>query len=515
MKREIYGYLTAYTIKGNDLTGSLHLACSRDGGSFLALNSGAGILFPAIDTDDPEKKLCTGICFERVYLFRKKERGFLILATEPEGEEVFVYDSEDLTSYEYRGKQPWDQAVAELPGLVSEMPRSLVEELARGETKGLSLPEGAVPGNRISLTREEYQRVLRKFTFAANPRDERNGRQTAPYPNPLIERRADPQIQYDAQKGYWYFTASYPALRDAQHGYDRIILRRADSVEGLAKAPERTVWQAPKSGKLARHVWAPELHRIQDRWYLFFAAGSSEDVWAIRPYVLVCQGEDPWDEASWRDQGSGEFEIHPAESDDGRFFCHMSLDMTYFVHRGRHYVIWADIIGQSALYMQEIDPAAPWKGRGRVICLTTPEFAWERDQERVNEGPAVLKTDERIFVSFSASGTGPEYCIGLLWADAEADLMEESSWHKLGYPVLTSADVPGEYGPGHNSFTEDGKHNTLFVYHARPRECMEKACGFGDCEPLYDPCRHARIRRVCWDDDGFPILKNPGDAGAE
>lgn len=572
MKREIYGYITAYTIKGNDLTGSMHLACSRDGKTFQALNAGAGLLFPAIDTNDPEKGLCTGICFSRVYLFRKKEKGFRILAAEEGQEELYVCDSEDLTSYTVRGRMSWAEAVGELPGLVSEMPRPLVEELARREVGGAVLPEGAVWGNRLSVTRGEYCRIVRKFSFAADPRDERNLRQACGYPNPFIERRADPQIQYDPQNGCWYFTASYPALRDACHGYDRIILRRAESVGGLAQAPEITVWRAPQSGKMARHVWAPELHRILGKWYLFFAAGTSENIWEIRPYVLVCQGDDPFCEAAWRraaeeppkggaagaetcgkkgrdgkqadgggryaeeaaDGGSctgeaadggrcaGEvaadteaFEIHPAESEDGRFFRHMSLDMTYFEHRGRHYVIWADIIGQSALYMQEIDPEKPWKGQGRVIRLTTPEFAWERDQERVNEGAAVLKTADRIFVTFSASGTGPEYCIGLLWADAGAELMEEASWHKLGYPVLTSADVPGEYGPGHNSFTEDGSQNTLFVYHARPRECLEKRCGFGDCEPLYDPCRHARIRRVYWDDDGFPILKNPGKAETE
>ena len=112
------------------------------------------------------------------------------------------------------------------------------------------------------------------------------------------------------------------------------------------------------------------------------------------------------------------------------------------------YVIWADIIGQSALYMQEIDPERPWAGTGKVIRLTTPEYGWERDSERVNEGPAILKHDGRIFCTFSASGTGPEYCIGLLYADEDSDLMDPDSWTKLSYPILTSEDVPGEYGHG-------------------------------------------------------------------
>ncbi len=185
----------------------------------------------------------------------------------------------------------------------------------------------------------------------------------------------------------------------------------------------------------------------------------------------------------------------------------MSLDMTYFEHNGNHYVIWADIIGQSALYMQQIDPAQPWAGTGNVIQLTTPEFGWERDTERVNEGPTILKHDGKIFCAFSASGTGPEYCIGMLYADENANLMDKNSWTKMNYPLLTSSDVPGEYGPGHNSFTVDAGGNPIFVYHARSEECYNNQCQWASASSLYDPCRHARVKNVHWTEDGFPILK--------
>ena len=108
--------------------------------------------------------------------------------------------------------------------------------------------------------------------------------------------------------------------------------------------------------------------------------------------------------------------------------------------------------------------------------LTTPEYGWERNVERVNEGPTILKHDGKIFLAFSAAGTGPEYCIGLLTADEDADLMNPESWTKTAYPVLTSADVPGEYGPGHNSFTVDENGNAVFVYHARSEECYKNQC---------------------------------------
>mgnify|MGYP002508797847 CR=1 FL=1 len=52
--------------------------------------------------------------------------------------------------------------------------------------------------------------------------------------------------------------------------------------------------------------------------------------------------------------------------------------------------------------------------------------------------------------------------------------------------------------PGHNSFVKDEQGNDLMVYHARSRACFEGKCGYAGNDPLYDPCRHARIRRIIW-----------------
>lgn len=64
---------------------------------------------------------------------------------------------------------------------------------------------------------------------------------------PWIMQRADPYI-YRHTDGCYYFTASVPA-------YDRIILRRADSLAGLAGAVENTVWTKHKSGIMSEHIW--------------------------------------------------------------------------------------------------------------------------------------------------------------------------------------------------------------------------------------------------------------------
>lgn len=320
------------------------------------------------------------------------------------------------------------------------------------------------------------------------------------YPNPFISERADPYIT-KGPDGYYYFTASYPAKNDVLHGYDRIILRRSETVLGLATAEEKTVWLAHKNGIMARHIWAPEIHFIGGKWYIFFAAGDSDGIWNIRPYVLQCEGTDPYNDP-WTEKGK----VQPSEGDTVSFNS-FSLDMTYFEHKGKHYLIWAEIIGDSSLFMAETDPAAPWKLTGKPILLTKPEYDWEKVNHKVNEGASVLKTDDKVYVFFSASGTGAEYCMGRISADTDADLMNPSSWTKLPRPVLETADLKGEAGPGHNSFVRDEDGELLLVYHARPESHLKGECGTFCSESLYDPCRHARIKKVRFDENGEPLLK--------
>ncbi len=324
------------------------------------------------------------------------------------------------------------------------------------------------------------------------------------YANPFINERADPYI-VDGEDGYYYFTASYPAYGSVDKGYDRIILRRSNTVGGLASAEEKTIWKAHSSGILSKHIWAPEMHKIGGAWYMFFAAGASDNIWAIRPYVLKCDG-DPYN-GNWTECGQMQ-----ASSGDTESFRSFSLDMTYFENNGRHYVIWAEIKGDSSLFMAEIDPSEPWKLISKPIMLTKPEYSWELVNNRVNEGAAVLKTDKKVYVFFSASGTGSEYCVGRMEADINSDLMNINSWKKLSSPVLQTADLSGQSGPGHNSFVKDEMGNLLIVYHARPSSHSDQKCGTYNKDPLYDPCRHTRIKRVAFDGNGDPVINLSDEA---
>ena len=304
---------------------------------------------------------------------------------------------------------------------------------------------------------------------------------------PWILQRADPYI-YKHTDGTYYFTASVPA-------YDQIVLRRADSLAGLQNAEEVEIWHKHEEGIMSYHIWAPELHYINGAWYIYFAAGEKENVWNIRPYVLECKDEDPIT-GTWVEKGK----MGCVEEDEFSFRA-FSLDGTVFENKGKYYYIWAEKVGVgrqiSNLYIGELE--TPYQLKTVQVLLTTPDYDWERIGFWVNEGPAVIKRNGKIFVTYSASETGVAYCMGMLTADEESDLLDPLSWKKERYPVLCSDDSKGIYGPGHNGFTVDEEGNDILVYHARTETEI-----VGD--PLYNPNRHAMLMKIKWDEQGRPVF---------
>ncbi len=317
----------------------------------------------------------------------------------------------------------------------------------------------------------------------------------------FIKDRADPYVTKGSD-GFYYFTASYPMYgKDDSEGYDRIVLRRAKDIDSLALAEEKVIWDEKNSDLAFRFIWAPEIHEINGKWYVLFAASASENnVWDIDCHVIMCEGKDPYNDP-WIDKGKFE----ACEGDDFSFRG-FSLDMTYFECGSKSYVAWAQNGGNSNVYLATVNSDEPWKTTCPAMLLTKPEYDWERVNIPVNEGPAAMVHGNKIYLAFSASATGPEYCIGLMYADKNADLMNISSWTKLDKPLLTSDDLIDEYGPGHNSFVKDENGDWIFIYHSRDEACFSGNCGYSDHDPLYDPCRSARKRKVIWGADGLPIL---------
>ena len=321
---------------------------------------------------------------------------------------------------------------------------------------------------------------------------------------PLIEERADPSITYDEDLDRYYFTASYPVNgKGGADGYDRLVIRVADTIEGLADAEEYVIWDESETQGYGQFIWAPELHKIGGSWYFISTAAVGEGGYSfdIRPFMMKCNDvTNITDPDSWGDP----VRVEPKKGDKSCLQV-MSLDMTYFEAGGKSYVSWADKTQQnlSKVFIATVDPKEPWKLTSNATVLTTPEYSWECVNIAVNEGSAAFVKDGTVYLAFSAAATGAEYCVGLMTADADADLTNVDNWTKVPYPVLTSGDFNDELcGPGHNSFTTDEYGNLVIVYHARPAE--EHAGHSGD--PLYDACRHAYVKPVLFDSEDMPVL---------
>jgi GH43 family beta-xylosidase len=120
----------------------------------------------------------------------------------------------------------------------------------------------------------------------------------------------------------------------------------------------------------------------------------------------------------------------------------------------------------------------------------------------VNEGPQPLIRNGRVFVVFSASGCWTDaYALGMIWADARANLLDPKSWTKLAEPVFSAAvsKPAGTFAAGHNSFYQspDGKTDYL-LYHANAKP--GQGCG---------GFRSPRSQPFTWTPSGFPLFGSP------
>jgi GH43 family beta-xylosidase len=302
--------------------------------------------------------------------------------------------------------------------------------------------------------------------------------------NPIVPQRADPWIVRDESTGCYWFIGTVPE-------FDRLEMRHACRINDLKLAEPKTIWRMRESGPMSANIWAPELHRIDGVWYIHFAAGDVDRRFSIRMYVLSNTSADPMS-GEWKEEGQIET---PWDS--------FSLDATFFEHRGKRYLVWAqmdrDRSYNSALLIAEME--SPTRIRQDVVVISEPLLDWERLGYKVNEGAAVIVRNGKVFMTYSASATDHRYAMGLLWADEDADLMDPRSWNKLPQPVFTTDESLGRFGPGHNSFTlaEDGETD-LLIYHARDYRELRGT-------PLTDPNRHARARVLYWDENGFPDFR--------
>ena len=526
-------WLRPYTMDWNTPeSDSLHLEYSYNKSDWYQLNGGNGVWFPDFGSGR--------ITSPALYLL--ENHGYLVTAGDAENaDRRHLVRTEDFIHYtgaSYTGSG-WEISAsyqiknAPLPDGSLEIPLSVLKELQAVYGKPEPVLIHAVedinvcvkPGSSPSLPEKitvEYTNGMqeeRAVNWNAQAPEDTAGSHTSVsvvgrlqetvYPNPFILHRADPFI-YKHTDGMYYFTASYTDMEhnlEGKYQYLYIILRRSATLGGLADGSgayeEKVVYKRKPiaGGTLSPHIWAPEIHYIEGNWYIYYTTTiSDESSWRIRPHCLECRDRDPLC-GTWELKGPVVTEVK-----DDIAFTDFSLDHTHFEHKGKHYFLWAQKTNNTSdIFIAQL--SNPWTLCTPAVRLSHPEYAWELHGFPVDEGPGVIKHGNKIFLTFSGSGTDALYCVGLLYAEETADLLDAASWKKLPYPVFQSSRATGQFGLGHNSFTRsDDDTEDLIIYHGRQEE---RYLAEEDYQPLYDAGRNASVGKIYWDEDGMPNFSVP------
>ncbi len=312
------------------------------------------------------------------------------------------------------------------------------------------------------------------------------------FTNPIIRSRdaADPWVIRHA--GFYYFTATL----EPEGG---LWVWRSRTLTGLDAGEKARVWEAPPTGPRSRQIWAPELHFLGGRWYLYYTASDGVDA-NHRHFVLAAVTTDPL--GPYEDLGR----VDPA-------FERYAIDGTVLeIPDGRLFFLFA----AGGLYIAPMQD--PSRVSGPAVKLADGTHEWERAWRKPSgagaewlkgdaywlEAPQALVRDGRVFLLYSAGHSAtPHYCLGMLTLRGQNPL-DPAAWSKAPEPVFgprESADG-AVYTVGHCCFTRspDGTEDWI-VYHAKD----ERDGDFGG--------RTARAQRFTWTPEGRPEFGRPVPSG--
>ncbi|MDD7885118.1 glycoside hydrolase family 43 protein [Flavivirga sp. 57AJ16] len=299
--------------------------------------------------------------------------------------------------------------------------------------------------------------------------------------NPILDSGPDPWVFKNGEEYFVTFTTGY-----------NITLRRTSKMSDLKNGAQKVIWTPPASGFNSKEIWAPELHKIDGKWYVYYAAsdGNNDN---HKMWVLENTSNDPF-QGTWEDKGEL---LLP----DNKW----AIDGSPFELNGEYYFIWSGWEGntnvQQNVYIAKMQD--PLTVVGERVCLIKPTDSWETNNvfPTVTEGPQFLKKDDKLFIFYSAGGCWTDgYSIGLIWTDEHSDLLNPDLWERANNnPLFVSNTLGNAFGPGHNSFFKslDGTEDWI-LYHANP--LANQGCGNS---------RTVRMQKMTWENNGFPVLGIP------
>lgn len=305
------------------------------------------------------------------------------------------------------------------------------------------------------------------------------------FTNPIVAG-ADPWV-IRHEDAYYYIRSSN----------NRISISTSATLTGALTATAVPVWTAPDTGWNRGNVWAPELHFIDGRWYIYYAAGKPGAPFTSQ-HAGVLQSAGPSAVGAYVDRGM----LYTGDSAGTATGNRWAIDLTVGEIGARRYAVWSgwahDATTDKTPQQLYIAPMAnPWTITANRVMLSAPVESWERGPELdLEEGPEFLQHDGNVFVIYSTRDSWlKEYALGQLrLRPPPADPMHATSWEKSG-PVFQGRE--GVYGVGHASFTtsRDGSQDWI-VYHSK----RSAAPGW---------LRDVRAQRFSWSTTGAPVFGVP------
>ncbi len=305
--------------------------------------------------------------------------------------------------------------------------------------------------------------------------------ESSTFRNPILNSGADPWVIKDGDEYFVTFTTGI-----------NITLLRTNKMSDLRNATTKVIWTPPASGFNSGEIWAPEIHKINNKWYVYYAASDGNNI-NHRMWILENASNDPF-EGTWVDRGQ-------LMLPDNKW----AIDASPFEHNGQYYMVWSGWEGdanvQQNIYIAEMQD--PLNVIGERFCLLKPTQPWEANNTSptVSEAPQFLKRNDKIFIFYSAGGCWMDgYSLGIIWMDDSSDPLNPDSWQRYtNNPVFTSNISGNAYGPGHNSFFKSLNNDEDWIlYHANPQP--GQGCAGS---------RSLRMQEMTWDNNGFPILGTP------
>lgn len=289
------------------------------------------------------------------------------------------------------------------------------------------------------------------------------------FANPIRDAEsADPHVFY--REGFYYFLYTTG---------DGVWVRKHPHLHEVGQATGIKVWGWEQ--EIKGHVWAPELHHIDGKWYIYASGSLDATVLTMRMFALEANSHD----------AQGTYTFHMLDSEAP------AIDQTVWQdpQTGQLYMAWSQWDPEQSIFIAPMDDPLTI-GTPRVK-LSEPTNEWERIGWPVNEGPYFLKRGDTLHILFSVNGCStPDYSLAQL-TNQSGDYLDPSKWVKSAGYVFSRNDSAGVYGTGHHATIALPNGEWWLVYH-----------GKSSTEDTNND-RSSRMQPFGFDEHDFPVFGTP------